>query len=208
MPANSKSGNGPIPVADTYSVSELARIMGVAGTTVRGLMDAGELRGFWKPGRRPLRRVTHQAVIAFVRQNPRFGHILDRLEGCERVELPEGTLAPPVRTQFSAPPRSPHRPRGLRHGKVPLQPHYSLSQVGYVLGLHRRTIWQKVAGRRIGAIRVPTEDKARNLVNWQWRIPHACLLRFITSDPRLSYARNRLAPEPEPEPVAESRPPR
>jgi hypothetical protein len=182
-----------IPVAECYSVAAVAELFGVGRWAVRGLIDAGKLASHCLPGRRPRRRIAHQAVIAFLRRPPESQHCLDRLDG-EPIEFSPGPRpACWVRTQ--APPRSPHRPRGLSHGKVPRQPHYSLSQVGYVLGCHRRTVWERVNSGQIRALKLPTATAARHLGrSWHWRITHSELVRYLTSQ-GYTWAMRRLAPE-------------
>jgi hypothetical protein len=209
MPARVKAAsNGTIPMGEVYSVGVLAKIMQISGTTVRAMIDQGLLSGYWKPGRKPQRCVRHEALVRFVRIHPQFRHCLDRLEGIEPIELPEGTRArpepapPPVRAQV--PPRSPERPRRARYGKIPASRFYTLQETGFVLGVCRRSVWEWVRSGRIQGIRLPAPPQTQGIHRWRWAISHQELVNFVQNNPHLAFALRRIGNEP----AAHSRTPR
>ena len=68
MPQILKSAkDGQIAVKEFYTVGDLAYLMGVAHATAVRLIDQREIFGIWLPTKRRQRRITHNALIAFVR---------------------------------------------------------------------------------------------------------------------------------------------
>jgi hypothetical protein len=205
MPQTLKSApDGRIRAAKFYRTGEIAVLMGVAHTTAIRLIDQGELRGFWVPAKRKYRRVSHQTLIMFVRRNPAFSYILDKLDGYDPVDFSEGAEPPPspVCPVRYAPPRSSHRPRSLVRGKVPKAATYSASEIGFILGLSRRTVISKLDAGIIRGIRLPSTG----LTSWKWRVPHGALLAFIHQNSRYGYALDRIGGESSkevPSPVGE-----
>jgi hypothetical protein len=192
MPQVLKSApDGRIRKASFYTAGQLAVLMGVAHTTAIRLIDQGEIRGFWLPTGRRQRRVTHGALVRFVGRNPGFRFVLDRIIGYDPAgDFPEGTEPawPPTITKLPGPPRSPERPRSVRHGRIPLRSHYPLKEVAFALGLSRRTVWAKVRARELVAIKAPSTGPCV----WRWLVPHPCLLAFIERNPSYSYAPSRI----------------
>jgi hypothetical protein len=168
--------------------------MGVSQSTAIRLIDQGEISGFFMPGKRRARRVMHNLMIMFVRKNPEFRYMLDRLDGYDPgVDFPISSEQPPspacpVRC---APPRSSHRPRSVAHGKIPMAPTYSASEVGFVLGLSRRSVISKLNRGILRGIQVP----ASGLTSWTWRIPSGWLAKFLRDNPAYSFGWNRLSLE-------------
>jgi excisionase family DNA binding protein len=183
--------NGRIRTAQFYSVGQVAVLMGTAHSTVLRLIDQGLLSAFRMPTQRRDRRIAHNALITYVRKHYSFRYMLDKLDGYDpSVDFPEGlepppALAVPVR---SAPPRSAHRPRSAKGGKVPRATTYSVSEASYLLGVSRRTLISKLEARVIIGIKVPTVG----LTDWTWRVTHGCLARFLRENPTYSYAWNRI----------------
>ena len=97
MPQILKSAkDGQIAVKEFYTVGDLAYLMGVAHSTAIRLIDQREIGGFWLPTKRRQRRVTHGALVAFVRRNPDLRYMLDKLKGHDpRVDFPVGAEPPP-----------------------------------------------------------------------------------------------------------------
>ena len=90
-------------------------------------------------------------MIAFVRRNPDFRYVLDKLNGYDpRVHFPGGTEPPPPPTRKigSAAPWSPEHPRSAKRGQIPQAEHYSAKEVAFLLGLARRTVIAKLAAQR------------------------------------------------------------
>jgi hypothetical protein len=205
--------HGRIQAASFYSAGEIAVLMGVAHSTAIRLIDQGEIRGFWMPTKRRYRRVAHQALIAFVRRNPAFRYMLDKLNGYDPgVDFPEGAEPPPSTTRpfVSAAPRSPERPRLAFRGKIPQAIHYSPKEVAFVLGLARRTVNAKLDAGIIRGIRLPSTG----LTSWKWRVPHGALVAFLRRHPRYGFAWARIrgcepskkVPSPVGEPSARKEP--
>jgi hypothetical protein len=186
--------NGKIPQLDSYSVGQLALILGVAGTTVRGMIDSGLLSGYWLPGRRQRRRVRHEALVRFVIIHPRFRHILERLD-CEPIEFPQATEPAPTAQAF-VPPRSPERPRRARYGKIPASPFYTLQECGFLLGLSRRTVLDWVRAKKLGGIHRPSPPHTRRIHPWSWGVSHQSLIHFIRGNPHYKFALARIETEP------------
>jgi excisionase family DNA binding protein len=191
MPPVLKKRNGRVQMSMFYTTGEVATLMAACRSTVIRLIDQGEISGFFMPGKRRDRRVTHNSMIMFVRKNPAFRYMLDKLDGYEpSVDFPEGlepspALAVPVR---SAPPRSAHRPRTVKGGKIPVAPTYSASEVGFVLGLSRRSVISKLDRGILRGFRFP----ASGLSTFTWRVPIGWLAEFLRENPAYSYARNRI----------------
>ena len=138
MPQILKSAkDGQIAVKEFYTAGDLAFLMGVAHATAIRLIDQREIRGFWLPTKRRQRRITHKNLIAFVRRNPDFRYMLDKLKGYDpRVDFPVGTEPPPpARPIGSAAPWSPEHPRSAKRGQIPQAEHYSAKEVAFLLGL-------------------------------------------------------------------------
>jgi excisionase family DNA binding protein len=178
-------------MARSYSTGELATLMGTSRSTVIRLIDQGEISGFFMPGKRRDRRVIHNSMIMFVRKNPAFRYMLDKLDRYDQsVDFPEGLEPPPalaVPVRF-APPRSAHRPRSAKRGKIQKMCTYSASEVAFVLGLARRTVIAKLEAGIIQGIRVP----ATGLTSWSWRVPHGFLAKFLLEHEAYSYGWNRI----------------
>ncbi len=83
---------GKIPKAASYSANEAAFLLGLARETVVGKLSAGVIKGIKLPAAGLTTwkwRVTHGALVAFVKQNPEFRFALDRLLGYDpRVDFP------------------------------------------------------------------------------------------------------------------------
>jgi excisionase family DNA binding protein len=184
-------------MAGFYSTGEVAVLMGVSYSRAIRLIDQGEISGFFMPGKRRDRRVAHNAMIMFVRKNPEFMYMLDRLDGYDPgVDFPMSSerSPSPVCPVRSGPPRSSHRPRSVTHGKIPLAPTYSASEVGFVLGLSRRSVIAKLDRGILRGIQVPATGLTR-LTSWTWRIPRGCLAKFLRENPAYSFGWNRLGLE-------------
>ena len=138
MPQILKSArNGQIAVKEFYSTGEIAYLAVISHSRAARLIDSGEIRGLWLPTKRRQRRITHGALIAFVRRNPDFRYMLERLNGYDpRGDFPEGTEPPPpARPSGSAAPWSPEHPRSAKRGQIPQAAHYSAKEVAFLLGL-------------------------------------------------------------------------
>jgi hypothetical protein len=187
------SPDGRIQAASFYSVGQIAVLRGVSHTTVINMINQGVLAGYRMPTKRRDRRVTHQALISFVRRNPAFRYILDKLDGYDSlVDFPEGTEPPQptTRPMRYAPPRSSVRPRSVKRGKIPMAAAYSASEVAFVLGVSRRTVISKLKARLVLGIKVPSPGSTFS--SWTWRVPHRCLTRFLRENSAFSYAWNRI----------------
>lgn len=64
----SGSKKGPLRKRRAYSVGEVARAIGCANRSASRLVDDGVLEGYRLPGRRPDRRVPHDALVEFLRE--------------------------------------------------------------------------------------------------------------------------------------------
>ena len=138
MPQILKSArNGQIAVKEFYSTGEIAYLAVISHSTAARLIDSGEIRGLWLPTKRRQRRITHGALIAFVRTHPDFRYMLERLNGYDpRGDFPEGTEPPPhARQTGPAAPWSTEHPRSARRGQIPQAAHYSAKEVAFLLGL-------------------------------------------------------------------------
>ena len=195
MPQILKSAkDGQIAVKEFYTVGDLAFLMGVAHATAIRLIDQGEIRGFWLPTKRRQRRVTHKALIAFVRRHPDFRYMLDKLKGHDpRVDFPVGAEPPPPPTRKigSAAPWSPDCPRSAKRGQIPQAAHYSAKEVAFLLGLARRTVIAKLDAKVIPGLKVPA-TRAGLPTTWKWRIMHGALVAFVRRNPRYWYAMDRI----------------
>jgi len=191
MPQILKSAkDGQIAVKEFYTVGDLAYLLGVAHSTAIRLIDQREIFGFWLPTKRRQRRITHGALIAFVRRNPGLRYMLDKLKGYDpRVDFPVGTEPPPpARPIGPAAPWGPEHPRTARRGQIPQAAHYSAKEVAFLLGLARRTVIAKLDARVIPGLKVP----ATGLTTWKWRIMHGALVAFVRRNPGYSYAMDRI----------------
>jgi hypothetical protein len=178
-----------VRVSTLYTAGQLSRILGVARSTANKLIDERVIHGFRLPGQRPDRRVTHGSLLMFIKTYPQFRYALEMLVGCDPADLAEVTEPAPPPTRAKPPaPRSPERPRGVRRGRIPQAQHYSLKQVGFLLGIHRRTAWSRVKSGILPAFRAPTSGPAP----WRWVVLHAALLRFIARHPSYSFALSRI----------------
>jgi excisionase family DNA binding protein len=180
-----------IPAAPLYSTGQLSRILGLSRSTTKMWIDQGIIRGYRMPGRRPDRRVMHGSLKNFIKTHPQFKFALDRLLDYDPAQdFPEGVepAPPPTLTTPSAPPRSPERPRSVRRGKIPQAQRYSLKEVGFLLGLHRRTVWSKVKSGILPAFRAPATGPAP----FRWLVVHEALVAFIKRHPEFRYALDRL----------------
>jgi excisionase family DNA binding protein len=181
-------------MAMSYSTGEVATLLGTSQSTAIRLIDQHEISGFFMPGKRRDRRVTHGALIAFVRRNPGFRFALQNLSGYHAGDdFPESdeplpTPAHPVR---AAHPRSAHKPRSAKGGMIPEAASYSASEVGFVLGLSRRSVISKLDRGILRGIQLP----ATGLTSWTWRIPRGWLEKFLRDNPAYSYGWNRLGLE-------------
>ncbi|MGO8900530.1 MAG: hypothetical protein ACLQU5_19610 [Isosphaeraceae bacterium] len=194
MPQILKSAkDGQIAVKALYTAGDLAFLMGVAHATAIRLIDQREIGGFWLPTKRRQRRVTHEALIAFVRRNPDFRYMLDKLKGYDpHVDFPVGTEPPPpARPIGSAAPRSPEHPRTAYRGQIPLAESYSTKEVAFLLGISRRYVVKKLNARIIPGIKVPA-TRADLFTTWKWRIMHGAFVAFVQQHPRFSYALDRI----------------
>ena len=174
MPQILKSAkDGQIAVKEFYTVGDLAFLMGVAHATAIRLIDQGEIRGFWLPTKRRQRRITHKALVVFVRRNPDLRYMLDKLNGYDpRVDFPVGTEPPPpARPIGPAAPWSPEHPRSAKRGQIPQAEHYSAKEVAFLLGLARRTVIAKLAAQVIPGVKVPA-TRLGLTTTWKWRIMH------------------------------------
>jgi len=191
MPQILKSAKGgKIAVKEFYTAGDLAFLMGVAHATAVRLIDRREIAGFWLPTKRRQRRITHNALIAFVRRNPGLRYMLERLKGYDpRVDFPVGTEPPPPARKIGpTAPWGPEHPRTARRGQIPQAEYYSAKEVAFLFGLTRRTIITKLDAKVIPGIKV----RATGLTTWKWRITHKALIAFIGQNPRYSYALDRI----------------
>jgi excisionase family DNA binding protein len=192
MPQTLKSATrGRIRASQFYTVGQVAVLLGLAHSTVIRMIDQGKLPAFRMPTRRRDRRVFHQTLVGFVQSNPAFRYALERIDGFDAgADFPE-VAEPPARsthTVLSASPRSAHRPRTVKGGKIPVAPTYSASEVGFVLGLSRRSVISKLDRGILLGFRVP----ATGLTSWTWRIPRGWLAKFLRDNPAYSFAWNRI----------------
>jgi hypothetical protein len=194
MPQTLKSApDGRVKMARSYTAGQIAVLLGIGHSTAIRLIDQGRLSGFWVPGKRRDRRVMHEALVGFVGRNPGFRYALDKLVGFDpSIDFPEGTEVPPppARPVRSAPPRSAHRPRSVRGGKIPEVPTYSASEVGFVLGLSRRSVISKLDRGILRGFRVPSPGST--LSSWSWRVPIGWLAKFLRENPAYGYAWDRI----------------
>jgi hypothetical protein len=192
MPRTLKGApGGRLKLARSYTAGQVAVLLGVAHATAIRLIDQGEIKGFWVPGRRRDRRVLHEAVLGFVRRNPGFRYALERIIGYDPAgDFPGGTepARPPTTTKLPAPPRSPERPRSVQRGKIPSRSHYPLKEVAYALGLSRRTVWAKVRARELFAMKASSTGPSP----WRFLVPRSILLTFIARNPSYSFALGRI----------------
>jgi hypothetical protein len=84
MPKQLQSAvNGKIPQQDQYTAGEIAYMMGVAHRTACKFIDEGLIKGFRLPapaGKKIReRRVHHNALMAFIKENPDYRYMLDRI---------------------------------------------------------------------------------------------------------------------------------
>ena len=194
MPQILKSAkNGQIAVKDFYTAGDIAFLMGVAHATAIRFIDHGEIRGIWLPTRSRPRRITHGALIAFVRRHPDFRYMLERLNGYDpRVDFPVGTEPPPPHVPIGpAAPWSPEHPRSARRGQIPQAAYYSAKEVAFVLGLARRTVIAKLDAKVIPGLKVPA-TRSGLTTTWKWRIMHGALVAFVRRNPRYWYAMDRI----------------
>ena len=194
MPQILKSArDGQIAVKEFYTAGDLAFLMGVAHATAIRLIDQREIRGLRLPTKRRPRRITHNALIAFVRRNSDFRYVLDKLNGYDpRVDFPVGTEPPPpARPIGSAAPWSPEHPRSAKRGQIPQAAHYSAKEVAFLLGLARRTVIAKLHAGVIPGIKVPA-TRLGLTTTWKWRIMHGAFVAFVGRNPRYSYAMDRI----------------
>ena len=166
MPQILKSAkDGQIAVKEFYTTGDLAFLMGVSRATAIRLIDQREIRGLRLPTKRRQRRITHNALIAFVRRNPDFRYMLDRLNGYDpRVDFPESDEPLPPARPIGRPaaPWGPEHPRSARRGQIPQAEYYSAKEVAFLLGLARRTVIAKLDAGVIPGIKVP----ATGLTTW------------------------------------------
>jgi hypothetical protein len=192
MPQTLKSApDGRIRAAKFYTVGQIAVLMGVAHTTAIRLIDQKVINGFWVPAKRRYRRVSHRALITFVRRNSAFMYILDNIDGYDPgIDFPDGIepLSPTTHPVGSAAPRSPERPRSSYRGKIPKAIHYSPKEVAFLLGLARRTVNAKLDAGIIRGIKIP----CTGLTTWKWRVTHGVLMAFIHQNPHYGYALDRI----------------
>jgi len=194
MPQILKSAKGgQIAVKEFYTVGDLAYLMGVAHSTAIRLIDQREIFGFWLPTKSRQRRITHKALVVFVRRHPDFRYMLDKLKGYDpRVHFPVGTEPPPpARPIGAAAPWNPERPRSAKRGQIPQAAYYSAKEVAFVLGLARRTVIAKLDAKVIPGLKVPA-TRSGLTTTWKWRIMHGALVAFVRRNPRYSYAMDRI----------------
>jgi hypothetical protein len=181
-----------VQVSTLYSAGQVARILGIAHNTANRLVDQRVIAGFRVPGGRPDRRVTHGALMNFIRAYPQYKYALSNVIGDNPADdFPEGTEPAPALTRatFPAPPRSPEgRPKSVRRGRIPQAQRYSLKEIGFLLGLHRRSVWSSVRSGVLPASRAPATGPAP----WRWLVMHEALVAFIKRYPAFEYALDRL----------------
>ena len=191
MPQILKSAkDGQIAVKEFYTAGDLAFLMGVAHATAIRLIDQREIFGIWLPTKRRQRRITHGALVAFVRRNPDLRYMLDKLKGYDpRVDFPVGTEPPPPARKIGpAAPWGPEHPRTAKRGQIPQAEYYSAKELAFLLGLARRTVITKLDAKVIPGIKV----RATGLTTWKWRVAHRNLVAFVGRNPRYSYALDRI----------------
>jgi len=192
MPQILKSAkNGQIAMKEFYTAGDLAFLMGVAHATATRLIDQREIGGFWLPTKRRQRRITHKALIAFVRRHPDLRYMLDKLNGYDpRVDFPVVTEPPPPARKIgsAAPSWSAEHPRSAKRGQIPQAAYYSAKEVAFLLGLARRTVIAKLDAKVIPGVKVP----ATGLTTWKWRIMHGALVAYVRRNPGYSYAVDRI----------------
>ena len=183
--------NGQIKVKSHYTTGDIAHMMGIAHSTASRIIDSGEIRSIRLLTRNRPRRITHAALINFVRRNPSFKYMLERLSGYDPGgDFPVGTEPPPPARQQS-PPWSPETPRSAYRGQIPQAAYYSAKEVAFLLGLTRRTVITKLDAKVIPGIKVPATRPGLT-TTWKWRITHKALIAFIGQNPRYSYALDRI----------------
>ena len=192
MPQILKSAkDGQIAVKEFYTVGDLAYLMGVAHATAVRLIDQREIFGIWLPTKRRQRRITHNALITFVRRNPGLRYMLERLNGYDPGgDFPESDEPLPPARPIGRPaaPWGPEHPRSARRGQIPQAKYYSAKEVAFLLGLARRTVIAKLDAKVIPGIKV----RATGLTTWKWRVAHRNLVAFVGRNPRYSYALDRI----------------
>jgi excisionase family DNA binding protein len=189
-PALKRARDGRVKTARFYSTGEVAVVLGISCSTTKMWIDQGIIIGYRLPGRRPDRRVMHASLIRFIKTHPQFKYGLDRLIGYDpTTDFPEGTepAPPPMLAKLPAP-WSSERPRGVRNGRIPQAQRYSLKEVGFLLGIHRRTAWSRVKSGILPAFRAPATGPAP----FRWLVVHEALVAFVKRRPELRYALDRL----------------
>ena len=193
MPQVLKSArDGKIDLKDFYTAGDIAFMQGIAKATAIRLIDSGEIRGIrLLTGSRP-RRVTHGALIAFVRSHPNFRYMLDKLNGYDpRVDFPVDTEPPPPeRPMGPAVPWGPEHPRSARRGQIPRADAYSTKEVAFLLGVSRRTVIAKLDARVIRGLKVPCTRS--RLTTMKWKVMHGAFIAFVRQNPHFGYALERI----------------
>jgi excisionase family DNA binding protein len=191
MPQLLKSApDGRVKVARFYSAGQVAVLMGAAHSTVLRLIEQRELSAFRMPTQRRDRRIVHNALIMFVRKNPEFRYMLDRLDGYDPgVDFPISAepTSPPVCPVRSAP-RSGHRPRSAFRGKIPRAGTYSTGEIAFLLGRSRRCINSMLDARILVGMRIPSTG----LTSFTWRISDGSLAAFLRVHPEFAFASGRI----------------
>ena len=162
MPQILKSANpnGQIEVKSHYTTGDIAHLMGVAHSTAARLIDQGEIRGIWLPTKRRQRRITHGALVAFVRQRPDFKYMLERLNGYDPGgDFPESDEprppARPLARQLPGARSTRGRPGAARFpGRIPIRRGTWLLSSGSHAGPSTRS-WPPRSSR---GSRLPTRD--------------------------------------------------
>jgi hypothetical protein len=193
-----RAPDGRVKLARSYTAGQIAVLLGVGHSTVVRLIDQAVIHGFWVPGKRRDRRVLHEAFLGFVRRNPGFRYALDKLDGFDTTidfresdELPPAPACP-VR---SAPPRSAHKPRSVFRGQIPMALTFSASEVGFLLGLSRRSVISMLDRGILRGFRVPASGLTTGRfarATFTWRVPIGWLAKFLRENPAYSYAWNRI----------------
>jgi excisionase family DNA binding protein len=190
MPHTLKSApDGTIPIQQFYSSGQVAMLLGTCRRTAVKLIDEGAIRGIRMPNERRRRRVSLGALLAFVRQNPGFGYVLDRLQGGDL----RGALAlhaEPLPSR-QPPPESPEHPRSVYRGRLPLAQFYTVPEAAFLFGLSRRRVVALLHGKSLIGCKVPA-TKPGLITAWKWKIPHRNLINFVTANPRFEYALGRI----------------
>ena len=127
-----------------------------------------------------------------MRRNPDFRYMLDKLKGYDlRVDFPVGTEPPPpARPIGPAAPWGPEHPRSARCGKIPRAESYTAKEVGFVIGVSRRTVIAKLAAKILPGIKVPCTRS--RLTTWKWKVLHGPLVAFLRRNQRYSFALGRI----------------